>query len=94
MADTIKLKGGKLANMPALSEREVVIATDEQAIYAGINGKNVRIAGADDKSELEGKLTATPAASQAAISTGSSLADVISAHNALISALKASGIMK
>lgn len=42
---------------------------------------------------ISGKLTASPAASVAALATDADLAAVIAAHNALLSALKAAGIM-
>lgn len=94
MADTILLKGGKKANMPTLRDREIVVATDEEAVYIGINGKNVRVCGADDKAQLDNKLTATQAETLTELAAGSDLSAVISAYNSLLSVLKASGIMK
>lgn len=40
-----------------------------------------------------GKLTASPAAPQAALAEEAALADVVAAYNALVAALKAAGIM-
>lgn len=94
MADKILIKGGNLANMPSLSEREIVVATDEKALYVGINGQKVRMCGAGDKAELDKKLTATAAEAQATLEATTDLAGTISAFNSLISALKAGGIMK
>lgn len=92
--DTILLKGGKKANMPVLREREIVVATDEEALYVGINGKNVRVCGAGDKAELDKKLTANKMASLSPLAADSDIAAVITAYNSLISALKTSGIME
>ena len=98
MADKILIKGGKLADMPQLSEREIVCATDEKSLYIGINGTNVRVCGAGDKAELElkidKKLEATASEAQASIDSSTDIAGVITAFNSLVSALKASGIMK
>ena len=94
MADTILLRGGKKANMPTLREREIVVATDEKAVYIGIGGANVRVCGADDKTELDRKLTATQMASLTALPTDSNISAVVNAYNSLLSALKSSGIMK
>lgn len=93
MADKILLRGGKKANMPALSARELVFATDENALYIG-NGTSVRLCGAGDKAEIEGKLTATPLDALPELATDSALPAVISAYNSLLSALKTHGIMK
>ena len=83
MADTILLKGGKKANMPTLSAREIACATDEKALYIGINGTNVRLCGADDQADTLPELAPE-----------SDLATVISAYNSLLAALKAGKLMK
>ena len=93
VADKILLRGGKLANMPALSVRELVFATDENALYIG-NGANVRLCGAADKTALDGKLTATQLDALSDLAADSNLATVIGAYNSLLAALKAHGIMK
>lgn len=92
--DTILLKGGKKANMPSLREREIVVATDEESLYVGINGKKVRVCGAGDKAELDKKLTANKMASLSPLATDSNTSAVVTAYNSLISALKTSGIME
>lgn len=83
MADTILLKGGKKANMPTLQDREMGVVKDEKALYVGINGVNVRMCGADDKIAALDEIPAD-----------SALSAVVTAHNSLIAALKASGLMK
>ena len=93
MADKILLRGGIKANMPALNPRELVFATDENALYIG-NGEPVRLCGAGDKAEIDKKLTATPLEAMSELSADSDLTAVIGAYNSLISALKANGIMK
>ena len=93
MADKILLRGGIKANMPALSARELVFATDENALYID-NGEPVRLCGAGDKAELDGKLSATKLDYLPELSADSDLPTVIGAYNSLLSALKAHGIMK
>ena len=92
--DTILLKGGKKENMPTLREREIVVATDEEAVYVGINGKNVRVCGAGDKIELDKKLTANKMPSLSQLATNSDISTIVTAYNSLISTLKTSGIME
>lgn len=94
MADTILLRGGKKADMPTLSTREIVCATDEKALYVGINGVNVRMCGADDRAEIDKKLTANQLELMTELADESELTAVITAYNSLLTALKASGIMK
>ena len=47
----------------------------------------------DLQTALGEKLTAAPAASQQALASDAALADVVTAYNALLAALKAAGIM-
>lgn len=89
MADAIRIRSGNKDGMPHLADREPAYVRDENAFYIGTPAGNKKV-GAE---ELEKKLTARPAASQAALAAEATLAQVIEAHNALIAALKASGIM-
>lgn len=79
MADLIQIKAGDNPTEP-LAERELGYKASEEALYIGYKGKNVKLAG--------------KIASQALLAEESDISAVISAYNALISALKASGIMK
>lgn len=79
MADTILLKGGNLATMPQLLDREVVVAKDKKALYIGIDGVNTRLCGADDLKTVK---------TLPELAEDSDLATVISAYNSLLSALK------
>ena len=103
MADSVQIKGGAKASMPVLAERELGWCSDTGELYVG-NGRENRKVGADIERKLElacddieadlgKKLTATPTAAQNALAEDAELAAVISAYNALVAAMKASGVM-
>lgn len=55
MADLIKIKSGALGDresMPNLTEDELGYCTDEQALYIGTKGGNVRLCGVADALKL------------------------------------------
>lgn len=79
MADMVLLRGGNLANMPQLQDREIVIAKDKKALYIGIGGVNTRLCGADDLKQVKALPT---------LAEDSDLSAVISAYNSLLSAFK------
>lgn len=91
MADLIKIKGGD--GTSALQEREIAYHETEKALYIGTASGNVRLCRADDVVKIEGKLTATPAASQGNLEADAEIGEVVTAFNNLLAALKASGIM-
>lgn len=66
--------------MPTLAMRELVYCTDEKALYIGTAAGNV-------------KLTPSPMEAQPALDTGASTAEIVTAINNLIAALKESGAM-
>ena len=47
MADLIRIKGGNGA-VPTLKDREIAYSKDEQALYIGTEGGNVRLCGVGD----------------------------------------------
>lgn len=67
MADLIKIKGGS-GNVPALQDRELAVKKNgkQSELYCGINGENVRLCGANDKTMLD-VLNTTVASLQATI---------------------------
>ena len=69
--------------MPTLQDGEPGWCRDEKALYVGDGNENHRISG-DDRQ----------IAAQAALATDANLAAVVTAFNALLAAMKASGIMK
>ena len=52
MADTIKIRGGKKAGLPALSQRELGFTTDEEALYIGTNGQTKMLCKVGDPEKL------------------------------------------
>lgn len=54
MNDTIRIRAGKTATMPALGKRELVYSKDENALYIGdgLGGKK-RISGITDEEKQE-----------------------------------------
>ena len=57
MADLIMIKGGS-GDVPTLQDRELAYRKDEQALYIGSDGVNVRLCGANDISGLNTRLDA------------------------------------
>ena len=106
MADKIQIRAGNKSGMPTLTDRELAYVRNEKALYVGTPNGNVKIGG-DLESKvaalelvLEGhdesiadKLTASPVAAQAAVADGADLATAVAALNALIAAMKSSGVM-
>lgn len=86
--------------MPTLAVRELVYCTDEKALYIGTAAGNVKLCDADLESavntinnSMNGKLTASPVAAQAALATDANTSAIVTAVNNLIAAMKASGVM-
>ena len=94
MDDLIKIRGGDNKNGLDLQERELAYQTSEKALYIGTSDGNVVLCRAEDIDKIDGKLTATQAEAQASIKADAEIGEVVTALNTLISALKASGIMK
>ena len=105
MADKMFFRAGNKANMPTLADREPAFVRDEKALYIGTENGNLRLVRAgleDDVASLERavqnladvKLSADAAAAQLPLAADAELAAVISAFNALVAAMKASGIME
>ena len=57
MADLIMIKGGS-GDVPTLQDRELAYRKDEQALYIGSDGVNVRLCGANDVSGINTRLDA------------------------------------
>ena len=93
MDDLIQIRGGEKCKA-ALRERELGYNIAEKALYVGTENGNVKLCRAEDIGKIEGKLTATPAASQASLKDDAQIGEVITAWNNLISALKGCGVMK
>lgn len=114
MADTIQIRGGSKAGIPALADRELGWCNDSKELFIGTADGNVKIGDAAVfqkvmdletglqtvnttvgklETALGNKLTAAPAAAQAAVASDAELAAVIEGLNSLIAALKNAGIM-
>lgn len=106
MADKIQIRAGNKAGMPTLTDRELAYVRDENALYIGTPDGNKNLSGetkqaivelqasvAAQQEALNGKLTATPVAAQAELAADADLAAAVSAINALIAAMKSSGVM-
>lgn len=101
MNDTLQIKAGIKARLPALAQREFGYCTDTRELYIGTSAGNARIASAGSFDELTGltgqmagKLTAVPAASVAPLAAEVELATAVEKINELISVLQVAGIMK
>lgn len=102
MADVILIKRSDTTGTTFLADGELGYSREEKALYIGDGGKrNQKLCSAETAAEVErivgelqNKLTAVQIATQGTLSAESDLSAVISAFNALISAMKASGIMK
>ena len=84
MADVIKIKGGS-GNVPALQDRELAVKKNgkQSELYCGINGENVRLCGANDKTMLDA-LNTTVNSLQATITTiNATIAEIIACLDAL-----------
>lgn len=99
MADTIQIRAGKKERVPTLRDRELgyVRDTDELLIGTADGNKEIhatlKAAVAAMNETLNGKLTAAPVAAQAAVAADADLTTVVTALNALIAAMKGSGVM-
>ncbi len=106
MADKIQIRAGKKAGMPTLTDRELGYVRDENALYIGTPTGNKDINAelkaavaslsntvASQGTALNGKLTAGKVAAQPALASTATLADTVAALNALIAAMKGSGVM-
>lgn len=102
MADLIQIKRGDKTGTTFLSDGELGYSREEKALYIGDGGKrNQKLCSAETAAEVErvaaelpNKLTATAIPAMDTLSAESDLSAVIGAVNSLISAMKASGIMK
>ena len=102
MADLIQIKRGDTTGTTFLADGELGYSREEKALYIGDGGKrNQKLCSAETAAEVEriagelqNKLTAAKTEAVGTISAESDLSAVISSFNSLISALKASGIMK
>ena len=79
MADLIQIKAGNNVGK-SLADREIAYSRNEEALYIGDNGKNVKLTRKAD--------------AVVQLAEDADLPAVISAYNSLVSALKASGLMK
>lgn len=97
MADLIQIKAGEDPKT-VLSDREIGYRKKDRTLFIGIDGKNEKVCSGKDiediAAELQNKLTATAIPTMDTLSAESDLSAVIGAVNSLISAMKASGIMK
>lgn len=79
--DTIQLRAGDRADMPALSDREPAYVRDENALYVGTP-------------EGAKKVTYTPAKGVEKAAEGITVEQLTEKFNELLAALRASGLMK
>ena len=96
MADKIQIRAGNKSGMPTLTDRELAYVRDENALYIGTptGNKDINAELKTAVSELQkDKLTASPVAAQAELSAEADLATAVAAMNALIAAMKSSGVM-
>lgn len=100
MADMIQFYRGKEAKLPVLRPGQPGYCTDTKRLYIGSAAGNVLLAdngclGRVDALEetMPQKLTASAVAAQDALTAGAELDAVTAKVNALIAAMKASGVM-
>ena len=99
MADLIQIKASDTVGTSFLADRELAYSRSDKTLYIGDGGRrNQPLCSASTASDVEmlktEKLTASQLEAMTLLSEDASTADVISAYNSLISALKVSGIMK
>lgn len=107
MADTVQIRAGAKSGLPDLTDRELGWTRDEEELHIGTPTGNKMVTGkvweavaalqetlTAQQETLNGKLTATPAAAQAALADTADLAAVIGAVNGLLAAMKTSGLME
>ena len=99
MADLIQVKRGDTTGVSFLADGELAYSREEKALYIGDGGRrNQKLCSAETAAKIEAleseKLTATAAEAQTSLEDTTELAGVITAFNALLEALKASGLMK
>lgn len=90
MADKMQIRAGYRAGMPTLTDREPGYVRDETALYIGTPDGNVKVG--DARWETE-KLSAQKVAAQAGVASDADAATIAAALNALIAAMKSSGVM-
>ena len=100
MADKIQIRAGNKSGMPTLTDRELAYVRNEKALYVGTSSGNQKLCSADTEGKVAtleqtvaGKLTATKVAAQVGVSADADAATIAAALNALISAMKSSGVM-
>lgn len=99
MADLIQIKASDAVGVSFLADRELAYSRSERTLYIGDGGRrNQPLCSANTVSDVETlkteKLSATQLEELPTLSDDATTADVISAYNSLIEALKVSGIMK
>lgn len=100
MADTVQIMAGSKDNIPALGDRVLGWTRDEMGLYIGTPAGNVKVTGQVEQAvkelarDMAVKLSASPAAAQGALAAEADLAAVVGAINALVAAMKASGLME
>ena len=97
--DTILIKRGNKVGTSFLADGELGYSREEKALYIGDGGRrNQKICSAIEMAnlitEMPKKLAAMQMEALPTLDSTTTLADAITAYNALISALKASGVMK
>lgn len=99
MADTIQIKRGNTTGTTYLADGELGYSKEEKALYIGDGGRrNQKICSAVEMAQLleqmPNKLTGAQLNAISPLAETSDITDVVTAFNALIAELKASGIMK
>lgn len=99
MADLIQIKASDAVGVSFLADRELAYSRSERALYIGDGGRrNQPLCSAKTVADVEAlkteKLSATQLEELPTLPDDATTADVISAYNSLIEALKVSGIMK
>lgn len=99
MADLIQIKASDDVGATFLADRELAYVRNDKTLYIGDGGRrNQPLCSANTVADVEAlkkeKLSASQLESIALLPDGASLSDVTDKVNALISALKVSGIMK
>ena len=105
MADTIQFKRGAAANIPKLADGEPGWCRDTKELFIGTPTGNEKIADASLIATVEqhgqaiaelneDKLSASAAPAQEELEAEAELTAVVESFNALLSALKLSGIME
>lgn len=107
MADEVKIRRGNKATIPTLAVGELAYCRDAKELFIGTAAGNVllcanatitKVTGLESSvstlsGQMDGKLTASKVTAQSALDGAADLAAVIAAFNALVAAMKSSGVM-